>query len=135
MSGGPLPTITPLNQPYWDATAKGEVRLQHCNKCGANFRYVRDICGNCWSEDLGHVVIKGEGTVIAVTVAHIAPYESVEQRVPYALALVELPEGATMMTNIVECDPESVYVGQKVELLFEPRGDLQIPQFRPARAA
>ena len=35
------------------------------------------------------------------------------------LAYVELEEGQRVMTNIVECDPESVSIGDSVEAVFE----------------
>lgn len=35
------------------------------------------------------------------------------------LAYVELEEGPRVMTNIVECDPESVSIGDSVEAVFE----------------
>jgi len=53
----------------------------------------------------------------------------------YVLAYVELEEGPRMMTNIVDCDPDSVRIGQKVELVFHDTGQGNaLPRFRPAAA-
>ena len=50
----------------------------------------------------------------------------------YVIAYVRLIEGITMMTNIVECDPDSLEVGQPVELLMqEAENGQKIPVFRP----
>ena len=39
--------------------------------------------------------------------------------VPYAIAYVRLSEGATMMTNIVDCDFDEIKVGMPVRLVFK----------------
>jgi uncharacterized OB-fold protein len=51
---------------------------------------------------------------------------------PYTIAYVTLAEGPTMMTNLVECDPQSVQIGQKVSVVFRPseQGQL-VPMFTP----
>jgi uncharacterized OB-fold protein len=37
---------------------------------------------------------------------------------PYAMAVVETPEGARMMIQVVDCDPATVLPGLEVELEF-----------------
>jgi hypothetical protein len=56
-----------------------------------------------------------------------------KQRVPYAVALVELSCGVRLLTNVVGCDPETVAVGQPVRLAWETLDDgRQLPVFEPA---
>ena len=55
---------------------------------------------------------------------------------PYAIAVVELPEGPRMMTNIVDCPqtPEALVLDMPLEVVFEPMDDqITLPFFRPAR--
>jgi hypothetical protein len=53
--------------------------------------------------------------------------------VPYAIAYVTLAEGVTMMTNIVDCDLESIRIGQAVKVVFQPsEGGPPVPMFAPA---
>jgi hypothetical protein len=55
-------------------------------------------------------------------------------RVPYAVALVDLQEGVRMLTNVVDCDPESVQIGQQVSLAWESLSDgRNLPVFVPAQ--
>ncbi len=132
MTGGPLPIMTSMNRPYWDGTALGELRMRKCDACGALFRFVSEQCPKCWSTDLSWQIASGRGKVVAFTTVYRAPYESVEARVPYTIALIDLCEGLTMMSNVIECDPSAVRVGMPVELIFEQRGEVRLPQFRPA---
>jgi uncharacterized OB-fold protein len=66
---------------------------------------------------------------VTYTVVHQPP--SPAFTAPYVLAVIELAEGPAMMANIVDCAPESVRCGTAVQVTFEPRGDISIPQFRP----
>jgi len=132
MSGGPMPEVTPVNQAFWDGTAIGELRIRVCKACSTRFRFVSEWCPACWSTDLGWQAATGRGKVTAMTVVQMAPYESVAARVPYVLALIELSEGTTMMSNVVDCDPATVTIGMPVQVTFERRGELRLPQFRPA---
>ncbi len=51
---------------------------------------------------------------------------------PYVIAYVTLDEGVTMLTNIVECDPDSIDIGHAVEVVFrETEHGFCLPVFRP----
>jgi uncharacterized OB-fold protein len=51
----------------------------------------------------------------------------------YVIAYVTLEEGVSVMTNIVGCDPDSVSIGQKVQLDFQDTdGGQKVPVFKPA---
>jgi uncharacterized OB-fold protein len=52
--------------------------------------------------------------------------------VPYAIAYVRLSEGATMMTNIVDCDFDEIKVGMPVRLVFKDARGLPLPMFAKA---
>jgi uncharacterized OB-fold protein len=56
-----------------------------------------------------------------------------KDRVPYAIALVELDEGVRMLSNVVGCDPESVQIGQRVSVSWEALSDgRHLPVFVPS---
>ena len=51
---------------------------------------------------------------------------------PYVLAYVDLEEGPRLMTNVVGCDPESVRIGDAVEVDFaDSETGFAIPRFKP----
>ena len=56
-----------------------------------------------------------------------------EDMIPYACMAVEIDEqpGLLVVGNLVEADPESVRVGMRVEVRFEPIGEdgMMLPQF------
>ena len=48
------------------------------------------------------------------------------------MAYVTLDEGVTVMSNLVDCDPAQVSIGQKVRVVFTPtEGGHAVPMFTP----
>jgi uncharacterized OB-fold protein len=58
--------------------------------------------------------------------------------VPYVSAIVELDgsqgEGARMLANVIDCDPEEIHIGTRVEIVFDHVDDeMTVARFRPVR--
>jgi uncharacterized OB-fold protein len=55
--------------------------------------------------------------------------------VPMIIGLTELDDapGVRILTNIVDADPDELYCGLPMEVVFEKREDFALPQFRPSR--
>ena len=122
----PAPAVSQETQAYWDAAAKGKLLVRKCTACGQLHHYPRTICPFCFSDKTEWVEASGRGTIYTYSVMRRAP-------IPYAIAYVTLAEGPTMMTNLVDCDPEAVTVGQEVHVVFEPvEGSAdKIPRWAP----
>jgi uncharacterized protein len=110
---------------YWEAARAGRLLLKQCADCGKTHYYPRPLCPFCMSSNTQWREASGEGTIYSW---------SVERRAtpPYAIAFVTLPEGPTLLSNVVDCDLDSLAIGQKVKLAFEIREDQPVPVFRPA---
>ena len=53
--------------------------------------------------------------------------------VPYVIAYVRLEEGVTMMTNIIDCDFDTLAIDDAVKVVFHPiKGGFSLPLFTPA---
>jgi hypothetical protein len=133
----PAPFVLPEVKPFWDATARGELVLPKCTACGTLIWYPRPFCPKCASTSVEWVPASGRGTIYSFTVNRrgVADLSAYREAGVYVLAYVELEEGLRMMTNVVDCDPDSVRIGQKVELVFHDTGEGNaLPRFRPARS-
>jgi len=72
----------------------------------------------------------GRGEVISFTIVRHAVSEAYAADVPYVIALIKLDEGPTMMSNVIDCDPEHVRIGMPVEVVFETWSeDFTVPKF------
>ncbi|HXR65515.1 MAG TPA: Zn-ribbon domain-containing OB-fold protein [Ktedonobacteraceae bacterium] len=116
--------------PYWEGLALGELRIQRCNSCSKAVFYPRAICPHCFSDQLSWIVASGKGTIYSYTVAHQA-FGSFAADVPFVVALIELEEGARMMSRLLDAPRERVTVGAAVTVTFEKvEEDLTLPYFR-----
>ena len=121
----PVPMIG--DRPYFDAAAEGRLLIKKCADCGELHFYPRALCPFCMSEKTEWVQAKGTGTVYTYSVTRRGP------PVPYAIAYVTLDEGPTMLTNIVDCDLDTVRIGQKVKVVFKKsENGTAVPMFAPA---
>jgi len=114
----------PETKPFWDACAAGKLVLPRCKDTGKFIWYPRAI--SPWTlGPVEWVEVSGKGTVYTFSMMRGTP--------PYCIAYVELAEGPRMMTNIVDCDPASVKIGQAVKVKFVPsEGGPPLPFFAPA---
>lgn len=126
----PQPVRSALNRPYWDGTASGVLRIQHCRACDARFLYARTLCPACWKSDLLWEAATGRGHILAITTVHQAPYAAFADDAPYRIAIIRLEEGAQLMANIIGAGAMDAVIGDPVEVTFEQRGDVVIPQFQ-----
>jgi len=118
--------------PYWEGIAKGELRYQRCGACDAAIFYPRSLCPACGATEPGWHVSAGEGEVYACTVVHRSPPAHAKDT-PYVVALIDLAEGFRMMSRVVDCDPATVAVGQKVRVVYRTDGaGNPLPYFAPA---
>jgi uncharacterized OB-fold protein len=132
------PTATELTDPFWDATRERRYLVQWCAACGAPIFYPREVCPSCLSADsLEWRESSGRATVYAVSVQHRPANPAMADRVPYAVALVEVDAGdgastVRVMSNVVNCDPQSIRVGDALSLTWEELSDgRNLPQFEP----
>jgi uncharacterized OB-fold protein len=126
------PVPTPDTQVFWDKAAEGELWLPRCGSCANVFFYPRSCCPSCGSDDVEWFLASGRGTVESFVINH-TPAPGYEDAAPYAIAFVKLEEGPRLTSNLLEIEqtPEAISIGMPVEVVFEQRGDIALPQFRP----
>jgi uncharacterized OB-fold protein len=128
------PPISRTAEPFWDATREKRLLLQHCPSCDRAIWFPRALCPRCANADLQWRESDGRGVVHAVSVQYQAANPQMRDRVPYAVALVDLTEGVRLMSNVVGCDPESVTVAMAVVAAWEPLSDgRHLLVFEPAQ--
>ena len=127
----PLPLRIPEADFFWEGAMRGELRLQRCTACGHVYFPPRPFCPSCASRDVAVFAASGRATLYSYVISHLpAPGYTP----PYSIAVVTLEEGPRMMCNIVDCPqtPDALVLDMPLKVTFEARGDVAIPQFRPA---
>lgn len=124
----PVPKPTFETQAFWDACNRGELLYQKCSACGHVQFYPRSLCAKCHDAGMTWERSQGRGTLHTFSIVHRPPTEAFKPDVPYVLALIDMAEGFRMMTNVVNCDPDSLDIGTPIRIVFERRGEQMIPQ-------
>ena len=127
----PLPVIDGESRPYWDALKQHRLTLKRCHDCGKHHFYPRVLCPHCHSDAVEWVDACGTGTSYSFTIARRPAGPAFKADTPYVVAVIDLDEGARMMTNIVTDDVEAVRIGQRVTVRYDDVTDeVTLPKFR-----
>ena len=120
------PVVNAEGKAFWDAARQNRFLIPVCTACGKAHWYPRAICPFCAGDKIAWREASGRGTIYTYSVMR-------RVKKPYAIAHVTLAEGPTMLTNIVDCDFDKLYIGQPVAVVFqETENGPPAPMFRPA---
>ena len=129
----PLPQTSALSLPFWEGAKNSEIRVQKCRACGHMEHPPRPLCTACWSPDLEWTSCGIEGEIYSYTVCHWATMKEFKGDAPYIIAIVQLPGGVRLTTNIIECGLDRISVGLKVKAAFDKVTDeFTLIKFQPA---
>jgi uncharacterized OB-fold protein len=128
----PYPLPNPDMRPYWEAAGRGELLYQVCNACKEIVFHPRVICPYCLSDNLRYEKSAGKGKVYSFSVQYRAPTPAWDDKLPYALGIIEMDEGYFMFSEIVTSNLDGIKIGLPVEVFFDRVApDLVLPKFRP----
>jgi uncharacterized protein len=120
------PPVNSETEAFFNAARQGRFTIPVCTACGKAHWYPRAICPFCSSDKVEWREASGKGTIYTFSFMR-------RVKEPYVIAHVTLAEGPTMLTNIVDCDFETVRIGQPVAVVFkETENGPPVPMFKPA---
>lgn len=128
----PLPLITELSRVFYDGCREGKLLYQRCKDCDEVVFFPKRLCSNCMGRNLEWKASKGKGRIHTFTVTYESAPPEFAADCPYALAIINLAEGFSMLANIVDCELEKITCDMPVEVVFRPvTSEITLPQFRP----
>jgi len=76
--------------------------------------------------------VSGRGSIFTWAVMHQVYHPGFADAVPYAVVVVELEEGARLVSNLVDCPTSDIRAGMPVEAMFDDvTAEATLPKFRP----
>ncbi len=103
---------------YWrEIPSRYRLEAGRCKDCGKVAYPKRQVCPGCRGSDWEDIRLSRAGKIVTSTVIHVPP-EQFLMEAPYAMAVIETPEGARLMTQVVDCDPSAVRPEMEVTLEF-----------------
>ena len=128
----PLPVPTKWSQPFWDAAKEHRLVLKKCNACGNIDHPPYLYCTACHADEHEWIEASGKATLYSYAVNHFGVPFPFWDDMPYVLAMVDLPEGVRMISNIVDCDLEKLENGMELEVVFDDvTGEITLPKWKP----
>jgi uncharacterized OB-fold protein len=124
------PLATRDDQFFWDGVAAGELRLQRCASCGKLRHPPGPMCPHCHSLESRIERSSGRGVIYSYVIPRHTAIDSGGD--PVIVALIELQEGARLVSNLCGVAPDEVRNGMAVEVFFTQFEDgVRLHQFRP----
>lgn len=114
---------------YQAALDQGQFLIQRCEACKQAIFYPRMICPHCAGSDLQWFSPSGRGVVYSTTVVRRKP----EAGGDYNVALVDLEEGARLMSRVDGLAPADVSIGLAVQVKVEQQAGHGVVVFHPAQ--
>ena len=102
---------------FFDRARAGTLTALRCGKCGELSIPPKEFCPECRERAWQAQTLTGEGTIASYTVIRVAPRHHVSE-VPYAIAVVTLREGVSLMGRIVDIPFDTLAIGLPVR--FRP---------------
>lgn len=97
---------------YRTNLAAGKLAIQRCAACGGRAVFPpRALCPRCGATDLAWRDASGAGTVYATTIVRDRPENGGDRNI----VLIDLAEGARLMSRVEGLPPEQVKIGMKVK--------------------
>ncbi len=122
---------TPETEHFWSGCVAGELRLQRCDDCSGVYFPPRPFCPACGHQSVSILLASGKARLLSYVINH-RPHPAFDG--PYAIAVVELEEGVTMMANILNVPqtPEALILDMPLKVTFRPiRRGIVLPYFEP----
>jgi uncharacterized OB-fold protein len=102
---------------FFEKVRAGQLTALKCGSCGELAIPPRQLCPGCHARAWQPVDLRGEGTIASFTIIRVAPRAHAGDA-PYALAVVKLREGVSILGRLVDIPLEKVSVGLPVS--FRP---------------
>jgi uncharacterized OB-fold protein len=104
-------------QSFFAEARAGRLTALRCAGCGALAVPPKEFCPTCQARRWEPVPLSGAGKVISYTVIRIPPRGRASEA-PYAVAVVKLDEGLSMLGRVVDVPLDTIKIGLPVK--FRP---------------
>jgi uncharacterized OB-fold protein len=113
---------------YRERLRAGRIEMQACERCSKVSFPPRTHCASCGAQALTWRAIAGTGSVYATTVVRRRP----DRGADYNVALIDITEGARMMSRVEGIAPTAVRIGLAVRARIEMAQGEPLVVFVPA---
>jgi uncharacterized OB-fold protein len=116
---------------FFEGVREGRLVVQRCGACGALAVPPKAVCPDCESRAWDRVTLAGDGEIASYTVIRVAPARLAAE-VPYAIVVVRMREGVSLLGRLAGVPVDAVRVGMPVRFVPPAAGaDPPVITFEP----
>jgi uncharacterized protein len=116
------------DESFWNGVKQGKLLLARCARCSRLQHPPSPMCPHCGSLAWEAQEASGRGTVLSWIVSH---HPTKPDDAPRIVALIDLEEGARLVSNLQDVEAADVSNDMAVEVVFREVDGFTLPQFRP----
>ena len=116
---------------FFEEARAGRLTGIRCARCGEIAIPPKEFCPACQERAWEPVPLDGHGTIVSFTVIRIPPRGRAEEA-PYAVAVVKLDEGVSLLGRILDIPLDTLKVGMSVRFRPLIREDQTVVAFGPS---
>lgn len=116
----------PSLREFLDGVRQGRATVQRCTGCGALAVPPKVVCPACEATGWEAATLGGDGEIASYTVIRVAPAR-VAHEAPYAIAVVRMAEGVSLLGRVVGVAPDALRVGLPVRLVAPADASTEVP--------
>jgi uncharacterized OB-fold protein len=107
--------------PFWEGVFKedakgGRLLANRCKTCGKIYFPKAHFCFECFNKDMEEIGLSGRGKLYSYTIGRMA---STHFQPPYAVGLIDLPEGVRVFAPLKMTQDETYRIGMEMEVVIE----------------
>lgn len=110
------PRISADTRAFWEGCREHKLRFQRCIACGKVRWPAGRLCPDCLSEEADIVDLPAEGTIYSYIIMRRAFHPSLNEKVPYVVATVDLADGVRILANVPMEEAEEIRCGDSVDI-------------------
>lgn len=126
MTEAPVVTL----KSFFEEARAGRLTGIRC-ECGEIAIPPKELCAACGKRAWTQVPLAGDGAIASFTVIRVPPRGRAEEA-PYAVAVVQLREGVSLLGRVVDIPLESLRIGLPVRFRPIAAGEQTLVGFGPA---
>ena len=90
-----------------------------CRACNILIFPAQPFCHQCLGDDLDSIELSNRGEIYSVTIVERESLVPPDFQVPFAYGYIDLPEGIRVLAKMIHWEPDSLKIGQAVQLVLE----------------
>ena len=112
-----MANVVPFWEGIFEEDALGDRLLGNkCKSCGKIYFPKAQFCFNCFDKGMEEVGLSRRGKLYSYTIGRMA---STHFQPPYAVGLIDLPEGVRVFAPLIMTEDKTYTIGMEMELVIE----------------